>query len=134
MMVSSADEEELGMLCLRSGAIGYLSKSVDLDALSRATRAAAAGQAVVSRRLTLRLIEVMRHTTRQAAGMRPVRSKLTTREWEVLDLLTRGLATADIAATLFVSNETVRSHIKHILRKLGVHTRQEAVDLAQRLK
>jgi DNA-binding NarL/FixJ family response regulator len=134
MIVSAEDDEDLGLLCLRSGAIGYLSKSVDLGALTRATRAAAAGQAVISRRLTLRLIEVLRRTTNPAASVRPVSSELTAREWEVLDLLSRDLATAEIASTLVVSNETVRSHIRHILHKLRVHTRQEAVDLASRLR
>jgi DNA-binding NarL/FixJ family response regulator len=134
IIVSAEDEEDLGLLCLRSGAIGYLSKSVDLDALTRATRAAAAGQAVISRRLTLRLIDVLRRTTHPAPSMRPVSSELTAREWEVLDLLSRDLATGEIASALVVSNETVRSHIKHILHKLRVHTRQEAVDLARRLR
>jgi DNA-binding NarL/FixJ family response regulator len=134
LIVSAEDEEDLGLLCLRSGAIGYLSKSVELGALTRATRAAAAGQAVISRRLTLRLIEVLRRTTNPAASVRPVSSELTAREWEVLDLLSRDLATAEIASTLVVSNETVRSHIRHILHKLRVHTRQEAVDLASRLR
>jgi DNA-binding NarL/FixJ family response regulator len=134
LIVSAEDEEDFGLLCLRSGAIGYLSKSVELGALTRATRAAAAGQAVISRRLTLRLIEVLRRTTNPAASVRPVSSELTAREWEVLDLLSRDLATAEIASTLVVSNETVRSHIRHILHKLRVHTRQEAVDLASRLR
>lgn len=134
LIVSAEDEEDLGLLCLRSGAIGYLSKSVELGALTRATRAAAAGQAVISRRLTMRLIEILRRTANPAASVRPVSSELTAREWEVLDLLSRDLATAEIASTLLVSNETVRSHIRHILHKLRVHTRQEAVDLASRLR
>jgi DNA-binding NarL/FixJ family response regulator len=134
VMVSAYDEEELGLLCLRSGAVGYLSKSVDLEALPRATRAAAQGEAVISRRLTLRLIEVMRRSTPPGGGMRPVRSTLTAREWEVLDLLGRDLSTAEIASALVVSAETVRSHIKHIMRKLEVGSRREAVDAAQSLR
>jgi NarL family two-component system response regulator LiaR len=134
IMISTYDEEELGMLCLRAGAIGYLSKSVDPRALPRATRAAATGQAVISRGLTLRLIEMIRQSIAGSAAMRPVRSTLTTREWEVLDLLGRHLSTSEIASALFVSADTVRSHVKHILRKLEVHTRQEAIDLSQTLR
>jgi DNA-binding NarL/FixJ family response regulator len=134
LVVSGSDDDELGMLCLRSGAIGYLSKSVDLDALPRATRAAAAGQAVISRQLTLRLIELMRPSMPYGGGMRPVRSSLTAREWEVLDLLCRDLSTTEIASTLVVSSGTVRSHIKHILHKLKVGSRKEAVDVARSLR
>jgi len=134
LMVSATDDDDLGMVCLRAGAIGYLSKSVDLEALPRATRAAARGEAVISRRLTRRLIEVMRRSTLHGGGMRPVRSTLTPREWEVLDLLCQDLSTDDIASVLVVSSETVRSHVKHILRKLEVRSRQEAVDVAQSLR
>ena len=71
---------------------------------------------------------------RTAPGCGPVRSPLTAREWEVLDLLCQGLSTEEIADTLVLSAETVRSHVKSVLRKLRVSSRREAIAAAQRLR
>jgi len=134
VMISSSEDEELGLLTLRMGACGYLSKSVNIESIPRALRAAHDGEAVVPRRLTARLIDAMRRTREDGAGIRPVRSPLTAREWEVLDLLCQGLSTEEMADTLVLSSETVRSHIKSILRKLRVSSRGEAVAMAQELR
>ena len=66
--------------------------------------------------------------------MRPVKSPLTPREWEVIDLLYDGRTTDQIADSLVLSSETVRSHIKNLMRKLGAASRQEAVAIAQRMR
>jgi DNA-binding CsgD family transcriptional regulator len=63
-----------------------------------------------------------------------VRSELSDREWEVLDLIAQERTTADIADELFLSVETVRSHVKSLMRKLGVHSRAEAVQRAAALR
>jgi two-component system, NarL family, response regulator LiaR len=134
VMISSSDDEGLGLVALRMGAVGFLSKSINTDSLPRALRAAHDGEAVVSRRMTARLVEAMRRTRADGVGIRPVRSPLTGREWEVLDLLCQGQSTDEIADTLVLSSETVRSHIKSVLRKLRVSSRREAVAIAQELR
>jgi NarL family two-component system response regulator LiaR len=134
VMLTSSDSEDVGLLTLRAGASGFLCKSVGVDALPRALRCAKDGEAVVSRQLTMRLIEGMRRVREDGAGMRPIRSPLTPREWEVLDLLCQERSTDDIADALVLSVETVRSHIKSVLRKLGVRSRQEAIKAAGNLR
>ena len=64
--------------------------------------------------------------------MRPVRSVLTPREWEVLDLMSVGRSTREIAEELVLSGETIRSHIKNLMRKLGASSRREAIELGAR--
>jgi NarL family two-component system response regulator LiaR len=127
LVLSSTEDEELGLMSIRSGAVGFLCKSVALEAVPRAIASVARGEAVISRRLTLRLMEATRRISADGAGVRPVKSPLTPREWEVLDLLCEGRSTEDIADALVLSPETVRSHIKNILRKLGVRSRADAV-------
>jgi len=134
VILTSSDDDDVGLVGLRAGASGFLNKRAGLDALPRALRSAAAGEAVVSRRLTMRLVDSMRRTRADGAGIRPVRSRLTPREWEVLDLLCAGRSTDEIAGTLVLSSETVRSHIKNLLRKLGVRSRGEAIAEARRLR
>lgn len=134
IVLTSSDNDDVGVLTLRAGASGFLSKTVGMDALPRALRCAHEGEAVVSRRLTMRLIDLARRVREDAAGIRPIRSELTSREWEVLDLLCQRQSTEEIADTLVLSAETVRSHVKSILRKLDVRSRREAVEAAQRLR
>ena len=67
-------------------------------------------------------------------GLRPVKSPLTPREWEVIDLLAESNTTDQIAELLVLSSETVRSHVKNILRKLDARSREEAVAIAQRMR
>jgi NarL family two-component system response regulator LiaR len=135
MLTGAGDEDdELGLQALRAGASGFLSKEVDIEALPRALDGVRRGEAAVSRRMTKRLIERLRHTPGGAAGMRPVKSPLTPREWEVIDLLRAAKSTEEIAQTLVLSTETVRSHVKNILRKLGVRSREDAVAAAEKMR
>ena len=128
------EDDELGLLALRAGAAGFLSKDVDIDALPRTLSGVRAGEAAISRRMTKRLIEQLRSAPGGSSGMRPVKSPLTAREWEVIDLLKATRSTDEIAADLVLSTETVRSHVKNILRKLDVRSREEAVAAADRMR
>jgi DNA-binding NarL/FixJ family response regulator len=134
VLTGAEDGEEVGMQALRAGASGYLSKDLDVAALPRALEAARAGEAVVSRKMTMRLLEQIRRTPPSPAGLRPVRSPLTPREWEVIDLLRAGRSTEDIADELVLATETVRSHIKNLMRKLEVRSREDAVAAADRMR
>jgi DNA-binding NarL/FixJ family response regulator len=134
VMLTRSDDDELGLLGLRAGAVGYLTKDVSVEAIPRAIRGAHAGQAAISRELSMRLVERLQSLPEGGAGVRPVRSSLTPREWEVLDLLCADKGTEQIADELVLSIETIRSHVKNILRKLGVGSREEAVALADRLR
>ena len=128
------EDDELGLQALRAGASGFLSKDVDIDALPRALEGVRAGEAAISRKMTRMLIDRLRDAPNGSSGMRPVKSPLTAREWEVIDLLKAGGTTDRIADELVLSTETVRSHVKNILRKLNVSSRQEAVIAADRMR
>ena len=75
-----------------------------------------------------------RSAARDTSGLRPIDSPLTAREWEVIELLAPGHSTDHVADVLVVSIETVRSHVKNIMRKLGVNSRADAVAAAERLR
>jgi NarL family two-component system response regulator LiaR len=134
VLLTGAGDDELGMRGLRAGAAGYLSKEMELASLPRALRGSLDGEAAISRRLAMQLVQHYRAAPMGGMGLRPVRSDLTDREWEVLDLLSGGANTDDIARVLVLSTETVRSHLKNLYRKLGVRSRDEAVEAAHRLR
>lgn len=134
VLLASNDEDDLAILGLRTGAAGFLTKDMDITALPRVLERALDGEAAISRRLGMRLIEQLRAAPHGRSGLRPIRSPLTTREWEIVDLLCAGLSTDDIASALVLSTETVRSHVKSVLLKLGAHSRQEAIAIAQRMR
>jgi NarL family two-component system response regulator LiaR len=134
LIFSLHDSEENQLEALQEGAAGFLSKSVPVDTVARVVQGVVGGEAAISRRTTMSLIERLRRLPEGGAGMRPVRSQLTPREWEVLDLLCEGKDTRQIADTLVLSEETIYTHAKNLLRKLNVHSRQEAVEAAQQLR
>ena len=131
---AGSDDDDLGLMALRAGAAGFLSKDLEIEALPRALEGLRQGQAAISRELTMSLIERLRETPGSTSGMRPVKSPLTAREWEVIDLLKESKTTDQIADELVLSPETVRSHVKNILRKLKVRSRQEAVAIADEMR
>jgi DNA-binding NarL/FixJ family response regulator len=119
---------------LRAGASGYLLKDIDPARLPIALHGVLEGEAALPRHLVALLIEEFRE--RQRRRRIPLRGRrgieLTDREWEVLELMRQGAATDEIAARLFISPVTVRTHVSAILRKLHVPTREAAVELLAR--
>jgi NarL family two-component system response regulator LiaR len=130
VIITGRYRQERGLLAVLEGASGYLSRELPPEALPWTVQAVMRGEAAIPRSLVMALIEL----ARSDVGMRPIRSALTPREWEVLDLMVTGASTEEIANDLVVSLETVRSHIKHILQKLGVHTRAEAIARAHEMR
>jgi two-component system, NarL family, response regulator LiaR len=130
VIIATHFEEERGVQALLAGAAGYIDRQISPAGLPRTVRALMRGEAAIPRSMTKAIIEL----TRTAAGMRPVKSALTAREWEVLDLMTTGASTQEISNELVISLETVQSHIKHVLRKLAVHSRSEAIAIAHELR
>src|SRR3954469_21319682 len=134
IVLAATDDEAKALRALRAGARGYLRKDIELEALPRAVNGVLAGEAAVSRHLTMRVIDELRKAPAMGPGLRPTVSELTPREWQVLDLLTTGASTADIAVDLVLSPETVLTHVKNILKKLGVPSRRDAIRQAERLR
>jgi two-component system, NarL family, response regulator LiaR len=134
LLLTASDDLELGIVGLRAGAAGHLIKGRPVDELVEAVQRIAAGEPVVGPELTWRLIESVRALPAGGLGVRPVRSKLTPREWEVLDLLCAGLSVDQIADELVLARDTVRTHVKRLLRKLGAHSQAEAVAIANGIR
>jgi DNA-binding NarL/FixJ family response regulator len=132
ILTVSADEDQTALAALRAGAVGHISKDVDPGDLARLVALAANGEAIVPRRLIMPLLGLLRETP--DAGWRPTHSRLTTREWEIVELLADGSSTERIAERLVVSPTTVYSHVQSVLRKLGVHSRSDAIAAAKRLR
>jgi DNA-binding NarL/FixJ family response regulator len=132
LTVSRTDEDLFN--ALRGGASGYLLKDIDPARLPLALRGVLEGEAALPRRLVALLIEEFRERKRRRriplVGRRA--AELTDREWEVLEAMRQALTTDEIAARLFISPVTVRTHISAILRKLHVETREAAVELLER--
>jgi len=134
VVLAAEPDDAVGLQALRAGAAGYISKEFAPDTLPQIVRGVIDGEAAISRRLSMALVDSYRRSPRIGAGLRPVRSTLTDREWEVLDLLASGESTDAIARRLVLSTETVRSHLKNLYRKLGVRSRSEAIGAAERLR
>jgi DNA-binding NarL/FixJ family response regulator len=134
ILLTGSNHEDMALIGLRAGAAGFLTKDLPVEALPRVMHAVTRGEAAVSRALTTRLIEYLRRAPDRRFAMRPIHSPLTNREWEVLDLLAEQRSNADIAEALVVSKATVRSHVKSILHKLHVRSREAAVEAADQMR
>ena len=130
VMLTTFDMDEYVYDALRAGASGFLLKDVPPEQLIDGIRAVANGDALLAPSVTRRLIEEFVRSapsrTEPPAGL----DELTTREVEVLRLIARGFSNAEIAKELFVSETTVKTHVAHVLMKLNVRDRVQAVVLA----
>lgn len=133
VLLTRRDDEKLGLAALRRGASGVISKADHAEAISDALFAVHRGEAAIPDSLTVAVIRQLRRVPEPGGGLRPVHSTLTDREWEVLDLLLAGADTAEIADRLKLTHDTVISHMKNIMRKLGVRSRAAVLEAAQRL-
>jgi DNA-binding NarL/FixJ family response regulator len=126
VLTSFLDEERL-LPALRAGAAGYLLKNIEPRELARSIRLAAAGEALIDPAVAARLVDAL-------GDERPVgHGELTPREQEVLDLIGRGYANKRIALELGIAEKTVKTHVSHVLAKLGVSDRTQAALYAARL-
>lgn len=133
VVYSSTQDDEVLLSALRAGARGVVLAGDSIECLARALAAVARGEVAIPRRLTMRLIERVRRLREAPVGLRPVESTLSTREWEILDRVRAGAGTRGIADDLFLSEDTVYSHLKSAMRKLGVHDRIEAIAAVERI-
>jgi len=130
VMLTTFDLDEYVYEALRAGASGFLLKDSPRAELIAAVRAAAAGNALLAPTVTRRLIEAFARRPPEAAPSPARLGSLTAREREVLVLLARGRSNTEVAAALFVSEATVKTHVGNLLAKLGLRDRVQAVILA----
>jgi DNA-binding NarL/FixJ family response regulator len=128
VLTASGTEDNL-LAAIRAGAAGYLLKTEPPERLVEFLRGVARGEAALSGSVATRLLERVREGREHEGGVPDkIAGLLSAREVEVLLLLDDHLATDEIAARLFISEHTVRSHVKSLLHKLGVSSRREALD------
>jgi DNA-binding NarL/FixJ family response regulator len=128
VLTASGTEENL-LAAIRGGAAGYLLKSEPPERIVSFLRGVANGEAALSGQVARRLLEQLRTGGRISGGVPDgIAEALSAREVEVLLLLDEHLSTDDIAKRLYISEHTVRSHVKSMLRKLGVSSRRDALE------
>ena len=130
VILTTYDLDEYVYDALTSGASGFLLKDTPPEDLIRAVRVAATGEALLAPSVTRRLVEqFVRQRPRQSSAAHRLQV-LTDRETEVLRLVARGMSNAEIAGTLFLGESTIKTHVGHILDKLQLRDRVQAVILA----
>ncbi len=127
LMLTTFDLDEYVYDALRAGASGFLLKDVRRDQLVDAVRVVAAGEALLAPSVTRRLVSDFIAVRRSTGKGAPAPDVLTAREQEILHLLARGRTNAEIAAELFISEHTVKTHVANVLMKLGLRDRIHAV-------
>jgi two-component system nitrate/nitrite response regulator NarL len=125
MLTVSEDAEDL-MACLRAGASGYLLKNIDGDYLVDSIRRAARGESTMSAQMTSKLVRELHAVTQGSSGGAARKAPLSPREQEILKLVATGSSNKEVARALGVAESTVKIHVQHILRKLGLSSRVQA--------
>ena len=137
VMLTISDEEEDLFEAIRAGASGYLLKDLPLDEVAETVRAVHGGQSLINPSMAGKLLSEFATLARRDTGERVQQvpaPRLTEREMQVLKLVARGMNNRDIAKELFISENTVKNHVRNILEKLQIHSRMEAVMVAVREK
>jgi DNA-binding NarL/FixJ family response regulator len=133
LMLTVSDDEEDLYESVKAGANGYLLKEVAIEEIAETVRAMVERQAVVSPSMTSKLLAEFRALARRASERDELPAPgLTEREMQVLQLMAQSKSNKEIAATLFISENTVKNHVRNILEKLHLHSRMEAVTYAWR--
>ena len=132
MLTVSDDEADL-YDAVKNGASGYLLKDSSTDEVAQAVRVVADGQSLISPSMAIKLLDEFKQMSRNDRSSAPT-PRLTDRELEVLRLVAQGLNNREIARQLFISENTVKNHVRNILEKLQLHSRMEAVMYAVREK
>ena len=138
VMLTISDEEEDLFEAIRAGASGYLLKDIPYDEVADVVRAVHGGQSLINPSMAAKLLtEFAALAKRDGDGARPAGARppsSPTGRCEVLRLVARGMNNRDIAKELFISENTVKNHVRNILEKLQIHSRMEAVMIAVREK
>ena len=135
VMLTISDEEEDLFEAIRAGASGYLLKDIPYDEVADVVRAVHGGQSLINPSMAAKLLTEFSALAKREESERAERvpaPRLTEREIEVLKLVARGMNNRDIAKELFISENTVKNHVRNILEKLQIHSRMEAVMIAVR--
>ena len=135
LMLTVSDEEDDLYEAIKAGATGYLLKEISIEEVASAIRAVHGGQSLISPSMASKLLTEFASMIKRTDDRQQVPTpRLTDREMEVLKLVAKGLNNRDIAKQLFISENTVKNHIRNILEKLQLHSRMEAVVYAVREK
>jgi two-component system NarL family response regulator len=135
IMLTISDEEADLYDAIKAGAMGYLLKEISIEEVASAIRAVHGGQSLISPSMASKLLTEFASMIKRTDDRQQVPTpRLTDREMEVLKLVAKGLNNRDIAKQLFISENTVKNHIRNILEKLQLHSRMEAVVYAVREK
>ncbi|MCW2543188.1 MAG: two component transcriptional regulator, LuxR family [Frankiales bacterium] len=135
IMLTISDEEADLYDAIKAGAMGYLLKEISIEEVASAIRAVHGGQSLISPSMASKLLNEFASMVKKTDDRQQVPTpRLTEREMDVLKLVAKGLNNRDIAKELFISENTVKNHIRNILEKLQLHSRMEAVVYAVREK